>query len=75
LKEGPVPKQRGRIKWFSPRKRYGFIATEDGKEIFVHQDHLLEENGRAPREGQTVRFHLHYPPKGPAALNVELSEA
>ena len=75
LTDGPLPKQRGRVKWFNPRKRFGFIVTEDGEEVFFHGDQLLEDNGQVPREGQTVRFHLHYPPKGPAALNVELVEA
>lgn len=72
LSEGPLPKQRGKIKWFNPRKRYGFIATEDGEQVFFHQEQLLEEHDQALREGRAVRFHLHYPRKGPEALNVEL---
>lgn len=75
LKEGPLPKQRGRIKWFNPRKGYGFIATEEGEEAFFHQSQLLADNSMVPREGQPVHFHLHYPVKGPEALNVELIEA
>jgi CspA family cold shock protein len=71
----PLPKQRGKVKWFNPRKRYGFIATEAGEEVFFHQEQILLDTGQAPREGQTVRFHLHYPHKGPEALNVELVEA
>lgn len=74
LSEGPLPKHRGEVKWFSPRKRYGFIITEAGDEAFFHQQQLLEDIDLAPRKGQTVRFHLHYPPKGPEALNVELVE-
>jgi CspA family cold shock protein len=75
LTKGPLPKLRGRIKWFNPRKHFGFIAAEEGAEVFFHGDQLVEDNGHASREGQTVLFHLHYPPKGPAALNVELIEA
>ena len=75
LAEKPLPKQRGEIKWFDPRKHYGFIASEAGEEVFFYQDQLLDGNGQVPRRGQMVRFHLHYPPKGPEALNVELVEA
>jgi CspA family cold shock protein len=74
LTEKPLPKQRGEVKWFNPRKHYGFIATETGEEVFFHRRQLLEDNGQAPCEGQKVRFHLCYPPKGPEALNVELIE-
>ena len=75
LLAGPLPKHRGEVKWFNPRKRYGFIVTEAGDEVFFHQEQLLEDNDQAPRQGQTVRFHLHYPARGPEALNVELVEA
>jgi CspA family cold shock protein len=70
-----LPKEQGRVKWFNPRKGYGFITTEAGDEVFFHQEQLLGVSGQAPREGQAVRFHLHYPHKGPEALNVELVEA
>jgi cold shock CspA family protein len=75
LKTGPLPKQQGKIKWFNPRKRYGFIVTEEGEDAFFHQRQLLADNNVQPREGQVVRFHLHYPVKGPEALNVELVKA
>ena len=71
-KAGPVPKQRGRVKWFSARKRYGFIVDESERELFFHQDQLVGENGARPHEGQAARFHIRYVAKGPQALNVEL---
>jgi CspA family cold shock protein len=72
LTQGPLPKQRGEIKWFSPRKHYGFIISEEGEDVFFHEQQLLGNTNRGPEQGQTVRFHLHYPIKGPEALNVEL---
>ncbi len=30
MKNGPLPKQRGKVKWFSSRKRYGFIVAGEG---------------------------------------------
>jgi CspA family cold shock protein len=70
LKTGPWPKRRGEVKWFNPHKRYGFIVSEEGQDVFVHEQQILA--GRDPTEGQGVKFHLHYSPKGPEALNVEL---
>jgi CspA family cold shock protein len=72
LKAGPLPKQRGAVKWFSPRRRYGFITTGEGEEVFFHQNELLGGNGNVPQEGQIAQFHLRYSVKGVEAVNVEL---
>jgi CspA family cold shock protein len=74
LKAGPLPKQRGRVKWFSLRRHYGFIVTGEGEEVFFHQHQLLESNEDELHEGQTALFHVRYAIKGPEALNVELVE-
>jgi CspA family cold shock protein len=70
-----LPKEEGKVKWFNPRKHYGFIATEAGDEVFFHQEQLLDDSGQAPRDGQAVRFHVRFARKGPQALNVELVQA
>ena len=72
LTKGALPKQRGTVKWFNPGKRFGFIVNEVGEEIFVHQDQLADTGQRSLQGGQKVCFHVHYPVKGPEALNVEL---
>jgi CspA family cold shock protein len=72
LKNGPQPKERGEVKWFNPRKHYGFIVSETGEELFFHKRQLLADEAVDPREGQPVRFHVHYALKGPEALNVEV---
>jgi len=72
LKAGPLPKQRGEVKWFSPRRGYGFIVTEKGEEVFFHRNELVQSNGNVPHEGQTTQFHVRHSVKGAEALNVEL---
>jgi cold shock CspA family protein len=72
VNQGPLPKRGGEVKWFSASKHYGFIAADEGGEVFFHQRHLVEDDGTGPRAGQRVRFHVCYPVKGPQALNVEL---
>jgi CspA family cold shock protein len=70
-----MPKQRGTVQWFNQHKRYGFIAGEQGDQVFLHQNALLEAKGSRPHEGQVALYHVHYSTKGPEALNVELVEA
>lgn len=67
-KVGPLPKQRGEVRWFDIRKRYGFIVAEKGQEIFFHQRQIIGDNGNDVREGQVARFHVCYTEKGPEAL-------
>lgn len=69
---GPLPKLHGFVKWFNPQKHYGFLVTDDGTEVFVHERQIVEGQPSRLQAGHEVRFHLHHPSKGPEALNVEL---
>ena len=60
----------GTVKWFSRSKGYGFIAREDGKDVFVHYSSIAEEGFRNLEEGQQVEFSVEDSPKGPQATNV-----
>lgn len=61
--------QRGKVKWFSPDKGYGFIKPDNGGEdVFVHHS---EVNGDDPRDGDIVEFEVEDTPKGLSATNVE----
>jgi CspA family cold shock protein len=31
-----VMSKRGKVKWFSDQKGYGFITQDDGDDVFVH---------------------------------------
>jgi CspA family cold shock protein len=60
----------GTVKWFNPRKGYGFITAEDGKDIFVHYADISGEGYRTLVEGDIVTFDIVEGEKGLRAENV-----
>jgi cold shock protein len=48
---------RGKVKWFSEEKDYGFIEGEDG-EFFVHYTEIVGEGFRTLEEGSEVDFEV-----------------
>ena len=60
----------GKVKWFSESKGYGFIATDDGKDIFVHYTGIRGTGRRNLFEGQEVEFEIVEGPKGAQAADV-----
>ncbi|MCE5280052.1 MAG: cold-shock protein [Planctomycetaceae bacterium] len=63
----------GTVKWFNNTKGYGFITTEDGKDVFVHYNDIVGEGFKTLDEGQGVEFEVEEGSKGPKAVNVKLS--
>jgi CspA family cold shock protein len=66
--------ERGRVKWFSEAKGYGFIEREEGDDVFVHYTAITAEGFRTLAEGQEVEFEVVQGAKGPQAENVTLVE-
>ena len=60
----------GIVKWFNERKGYGFIAQEDGPDVFVHHSAIKAEGFKTLNEGDKVTFDIEQGQKGPAAANV-----
>ncbi|MCE5217483.1 cold-shock protein [bacterium] len=60
----------GKVKWFNDQKGYGFIAAEDGTDVFVHFSAIVGEGYRSLREGAEVEFDVVSDSKGPRAENV-----
>lgn len=51
-------------------KGYGFIAGDDGKEIFVHHSDILMNGFRNLEVGQRVSYQIEQTEKGNKAVNV-----
>jgi cold shock protein len=60
----------GTVKWFNPDKGYGFIAQENGPDVFVHFSAIQGEGYRNLEENQAVEFEVTEGQKGPQASNV-----
>jgi CspA family cold shock protein len=62
----------GTVKWFNAAKGYGFIAQDDGEDVYVHFTAIEATGYRELHEGQKVEFDVEDNPrgKGPRATNV-----
>jgi CspA family cold shock protein len=64
----------GKVKWFNPRKGYGFIATADGRDVFVHYSSISGNGYKSLVEGDPVTFDVVEGEKGLRAENVVKSQ-
>ncbi len=60
----------GVVKWFNPRKGYGFITRPDEPDIFVHYSQITADGFRLLEDGQRVEFTLADGEKGRHAVDV-----
>jgi CspA family cold shock protein len=62
----------GSVKWFNSSKGYGFIAREEGNDVFVHYSAIEGQGFRNLEEGQQVEFTVEQGPKGLQAADVSV---
>ena len=60
----------GTVKWFNKNKGYGFIASDDGSDVFIHYSSIQNNEFKSLAEGESVSFDIESGPKGPKAINV-----
>ena len=49
---------KGTVKWFNAQKGYGFITTQEGKDVFVHFSGIVSEGYKSLNEGASVSFDV-----------------
>jgi len=64
---------KGTVKWYDRVKGYGFLQTEDQKDIFIHRSGL-EVPHTELETGQAVEFEIEMREKGPVAIKVKRVE-
>ncbi len=61
---------RGVVKWFDPKKGYGFLIGPDEQDVFVHYSQIMGEGFRTLADGDTVAYNLVHGNKGFQAESV-----
>ena len=66
----------GTVKWFNPRKGYGFIEPEEGdNDVFVHISAVQKSGLDKLTEGQKIEYDLEEQKNGKsAAENIKVVE-
>jgi len=61
---------KGKVKWFSNQKGYGFITPESGNDVFVHFSAIQGDGYKSLKEGDEVEFEIENGAKGEQAVKV-----
>ena len=64
----------GKVKWYDAERGFGFLASEDGDEVFLHAS-ALPAGVETVKPGTRVEFGVADGKKGPQALSVRILEA
>lgn len=64
----------GNVKWFDPRKGFGFIVGPQGQDIFVHYTVIQGDGFRVLKDGSSVRYDANKTDKGWKATKVTRNE-
>ena len=60
----------GTVRWFNNGRGYGYIADDEGGDVYVHHSNILMNGYRFLEAGERVCFYIESTEKGNMAINV-----
>ncbi|MGQ7297204.1 cold-shock protein [Quadrisphaera sp. KR29] len=63
----------GKVKWFDAERGFGFLATDDGEEVFLHAS-ALPAGTPTVKQGARLEFGVADGRRGKQALSVKVLE-
>ena len=63
----------GKVRWYDVDKGFGFLATDDGEDVFVHAS-ALPDGATSLKQGARVEFGIVDGKRGKQALSVVVLE-
>jgi cold shock protein len=65
-----ITDQSGVVKWFDPRKGFGFLVGPDGRDVFVHFSVIQGDGFKVLKDGASVTYDALRSDKGWRATRV-----
>jgi cold shock protein len=69
---GPAEEVEGNVKWYDPKKGFGFVAVAGSKDVFIHRSVLAREGISELQEGQRIHMRVVPGAKGLEATSIEV---
>ncbi len=70
-----IVEANGQVKWFDPKKGFGFIVGPEGQDIFVHYSKIQGDGFRVLKDGSHVAYDAELTDKGWHATRVTRVES